>query len=145
MVFSLYKTFFELDLKPYLRTGILATSGTTNDYKFRIRLESIIESGIREAIGRVKFVEILGAKRNKIREDIIKGHRKISEIEEAEDFEDINNSISGYLRLKDGFTMEHLFKLLDCVNFLENIIIFKVYNEVFFYTICVKCINTSIS
>ena len=42
-----------------------------DDYKFRIRLESIIESGIREVIGRVKFVEILGAKRNKIREDII--------------------------------------------------------------------------
>ena len=42
-----------------------------DDHKFRIRLESIIESGIREVIGRVKFVEILGAKRNKIREDII--------------------------------------------------------------------------
>jgi len=42
-----------------------------DDYKFRIRLESIIESGIREVIGRVKFIEILGAKRNKIREDII--------------------------------------------------------------------------
>jgi membrane protease subunit HflC len=42
-----------------------------DDYKFRIRLESIIESGIREVIGRVKFVEILGVKRNKIREDII--------------------------------------------------------------------------
>ena len=42
-----------------------------DDYKFRIRLVSIIESGIREVIGRVKFVEILGAKRNKIREDII--------------------------------------------------------------------------
>ena len=42
-----------------------------DDYKFRIRLESIIESGIREVIGRVKFIEILGVKRNKIREDII--------------------------------------------------------------------------
>ncbi len=42
-----------------------------NDYKFRLRLESIIESGIREVIGRVKFIEILGSKRNKIREDII--------------------------------------------------------------------------
>ena len=38
-----------------------------NDNKFRIRLESIIESGIREVIGRVKFIEILGTKRNKIR------------------------------------------------------------------------------
>ena len=42
-----------------------------DDSKFKIRLESIIESGIREVIGRVKFVEILGAKRNKIREGII--------------------------------------------------------------------------
>ena len=42
-----------------------------DDNKFKIRLESIIESGIREVIGRVKFVEILGAKRNKIREGII--------------------------------------------------------------------------
>ena len=42
-----------------------------DDNKFRMRLESIIESGIREVIGRVKFIEILGAKRNKIREDII--------------------------------------------------------------------------
>jgi len=41
-----------------------------NDSKFRIRLESIIESGIREAIGRVKFTEILGSKRNKIRDSI---------------------------------------------------------------------------
>ena len=40
-------------------------------YKFRVRLESIIESGIREVIGRVKFIEILGSKRNKIREDVI--------------------------------------------------------------------------
>merc|ERR1712070_57284 len=38
-----------------------------DDIKFRLRLESIIESGIREVIGRVKFVEILGSKRNKIR------------------------------------------------------------------------------
>jgi membrane protease subunit HflC len=36
-----------------------------------MRLESIIESGIREVIGRVKFIEILGPKRNKIRESII--------------------------------------------------------------------------
>jgi membrane protease subunit HflC len=42
-----------------------------DDIKFRIRLESIIESGIREVIGRVKFIEILGTKRNKIRESII--------------------------------------------------------------------------
>ena len=42
-----------------------------NDNKFRIRLESIIESGIREVIGRVRFIEILGTKRNKIRESII--------------------------------------------------------------------------
>lgn len=42
-----------------------------DDIKFRIRLESIIESGIREVIGRVKFIEILGSKRNKIRESII--------------------------------------------------------------------------
>ena len=42
-----------------------------NDNKFRLRLESIIESGMREVIGRVKFIEILGSKRNKIREDII--------------------------------------------------------------------------
>jgi membrane protease subunit HflC len=42
-----------------------------DDYKFRVRLESIIESGIREVIGRVKFIEILGSKRNKIREDVI--------------------------------------------------------------------------
>ena len=43
-----------------------------NDYQFRIRLESIIESGIREAIGRVKFIEILGSQRNEIRDDIIR-------------------------------------------------------------------------
>ena len=42
-----------------------------DDSKFRVRLESIIESGIREVIGRVKFIEILGSKRNKIREGII--------------------------------------------------------------------------
>ncbi len=42
-----------------------------DDSKFRMRLESIIESGIREVIGRVKFIEILGSKRNKIREGII--------------------------------------------------------------------------
>ena len=42
-----------------------------DDYKFIVRLESIIESGIREVIGRVKFIEILGSKRNKIREDVI--------------------------------------------------------------------------
>ena len=42
-----------------------------NNSKFRLRLESIIESGIREVIGRVKFIQILGSKRNKIREDII--------------------------------------------------------------------------
>ena len=42
-----------------------------NDDKFKLRLESIIESGIREVIGRVNFIEILGSKRNKIREDII--------------------------------------------------------------------------
>ena len=42
-----------------------------DDKKFRVRLESIIESGIREVIGRVKFIEILGSKRNKIREGII--------------------------------------------------------------------------
>jgi len=56
---------------------------------------------------------------------IIENNITEEKIKEAEDFEDINNSISGYLRLKDGFTMEHLFKLLDCVNFLENIIIIK--------------------
>lgn len=43
-----------------------------DNFKFRIRLESIIESGIREVIGRVRFIEILGIKRNKIREDVIK-------------------------------------------------------------------------
>jgi len=42
-----------------------------DDSKFRMRLESIIESGIREVIGRVKFIEIIGSKRNKIREGII--------------------------------------------------------------------------
>ncbi len=42
-----------------------------DNIKFQIRLESIIESGIREVIGRVKFIEILGSKRNKIREGII--------------------------------------------------------------------------
>ena len=42
-----------------------------DDSKFRMRLESIIESGIREVIGRVKFIEILGSKRNKIRDGII--------------------------------------------------------------------------
>jgi membrane protease subunit HflC len=42
-----------------------------DDSKFRMRLESIIESGIREVIGRVKFIEILGSKRNKIRKGII--------------------------------------------------------------------------
>ena len=56
---------------------------------------------------------------------IIENNITEEKIKEAEDFEDINNSITGYLRLKDEFTMEHLFKLLDCVNFLENIIIIK--------------------
>ena len=44
---------------------------------------------------------------------------------EAEYFEDINNSITGYLKLTPEFTIKNLFKLLDCVNFLENIIIIK--------------------
>lgn len=56
---------------------------------------------------------------------IIENNITEEKIKAAEDFEDINNSITNYLRLKDGFTMEHLFKLLDCVNFLENIIIIK--------------------
>ena len=56
---------------------------------------------------------------------IIENNITEDKIKEAEDFEDINNSITGYLTLTLDFTIEHLFKLLDCVNFLENIIIIK--------------------
>jgi len=41
------------------------------DEIFRQRMKSITESSIREVIGRVLFKEILGAKRNEIRENII--------------------------------------------------------------------------
>lgn len=56
---------------------------------------------------------------------IIENNITEDKIKEAEDFEDINNSITGYLKLTQEFTVENLFKLLDCVNFLENIIILK--------------------
>tara|TARA_B110000503_G_scaffold139475_1_gene227967 strand:+ start:2234 stop:3097 length:864 start_codon:yes stop_codon:yes gene_type:complete len=39
---------------------------------FRQRMQSITESSIREVIGRVYFKDVLGAKRNEIRENIIK-------------------------------------------------------------------------
>ncbi len=42
-----------------------------NNDKFRVRLESIVESGIREVIGQVKFKDTLGVKRNEIRQNII--------------------------------------------------------------------------
>jgi hypothetical protein len=56
---------------------------------------------------------------------IIENNITEDKINEAEDFEDINNSITGYLKLTSEFTIKNLFKLLDCVNFLENIIIIK--------------------
>jgi membrane protease subunit HflC len=43
-----------------------------DDDKFRARLESIVESGIREVIGQVNFKDILGVKRNEIHENVIK-------------------------------------------------------------------------
>ena len=42
-----------------------------NDEKFRIRLESIVESGIREVIGQVNFKDTLGIKREEIRENVV--------------------------------------------------------------------------
>tara|TARA_B100000795_G_scaffold8999_1_gene6374 strand:+ start:466 stop:936 length:471 start_codon:yes stop_codon:yes gene_type:complete len=38
-------------------------------------------------------------------------------------FED--NTVNDYLKITTDFTIENLFTLLDCVNFLENIIIIK--------------------
>ena len=56
---------------------------------------------------------------------IIQNNITEKKIKEAEDFEDIDNSITGYLKLTEDFTIKNLFKLLDCVNFLENEIILK--------------------
>jgi membrane protease subunit HflC len=42
-----------------------------NNVKFKARLESIVESGIREVIGRIVFKDILGTKRIEIRQEII--------------------------------------------------------------------------
>ncbi len=42
-----------------------------NNEKFRTRLGSIVESSIREVIGQVKFIDILGEKRNVIHEKIV--------------------------------------------------------------------------
>ena len=56
---------------------------------------------------------------------IIENNITEEKIKQAENFEDINRSISKYLKLTEKFTIEKLFSLLDCVNFLENIIIIE--------------------
>ncbi|WP_323732718.1 protease modulator HflC [Candidatus Bandiella euplotis] len=43
-----------------------------DEMKFKARLESIVESGIREVMGQVKFKDILGVKRAEIRENVVK-------------------------------------------------------------------------
>tara|TARA_B110001450_G_scaffold73939_2_gene70320 strand:+ start:10296 stop:10781 length:486 start_codon:yes stop_codon:yes gene_type:complete len=56
---------------------------------------------------------------------IIENNITEEKVDNTVEFEDICNSITGYLTLTEDFKIENLFKLLDCVNFLENIIILK--------------------
>ena len=56
---------------------------------------------------------------------IIENNITEEKIKQAENFEDINRSVTSYLKLTEKFTIEKLFSLLDCVNFLENIIIIE--------------------
>jgi hypothetical protein len=56
---------------------------------------------------------------------IIENNITEEKIRQVENFEDINRSVTTYLKLTEKFTIEKLFSLLDCVNFLENIIIIE--------------------
>tara|TARA_B100000795_G_scaffold192494_1_gene146880 strand:- start:21 stop:497 length:477 start_codon:yes stop_codon:yes gene_type:complete len=47
-------------------------------------------------------------------------------VDKSDCFEDLNNTLNDYLKITTEFTIENLFTLLDCVNFLENIIIVKI-------------------